>query len=241
MALFDLPYGLLSWLDEAAARLLSPLMRIVCWALITALLAMEIYRRSSPQHRLSRLKQEFRDTERNLNNYAGSLTEAWPLLGRLLGLSLQRIWLVVPATLLTGIPVLILLLWLSTTYGYRFPEPRESISVTVSNPGYQGRWEPQDSRRPGRALVTDGAGKVVLEFTPTAAVPVISKWRPWNLLLGNPAGYLPARAPIEAIQLSLPRQELIAAGPPWIRGWEFSFFGLLLLFGLLLKVVRGIE
>lgn len=241
MGLLDPPQSVLSWLDAGAAKILAPQARVACWALIGAVLATEIYRWSSPQRRLADLKLAFRDTERRLNEVPDSLQEAWPLIRQMLALSLKRIWLVVPATLWTGIPVLVLLLWMNASYGHRFPTPEETVAVEVSAPGYRGDWRRDVAHGTGVAEVTGPNGDIVARVSPAAAIPRIEKWRPWNLLIGNPAGYLPAGAPIERIEITFPSQELWPIGPDWIRGWEFTFLLLLFLFAMTFKKIRKIE
>lgn len=241
MGLLDPPQSVLSWLDASAAKMLAPQARVVCWALIGAVLATEIYRRFSPQHRLAELKLAFRDTERRLHEVSDSLSEAWPLIRQMLQLSLERLRLVVPATLWTGAPVLVLLLWMNASYGHRFPTPEESVAVAVSEPGYRGFWHRDTADDSGVAVVTGPSGAIVTRISPAAAIPRIEKWRPWNLLIGNPAGYLPAEAPIAGIEITFPRRELWPIGPDWIRGWEFTFLLLLFLFAMTFKKIRKIE
>lgn len=240
MGLLDPPQSVLSWLDAWAAKILAPQARVACWALIGAVLATEIYRWSSPQRRLADLKLEFRDTERRLNKAPESLREAWPLIRKMLRLSLERIWLVVPATLWTGIPILVLLLWMNASYGHRFPTPEETVAVEISEPGYRGDWR-RDAPGTGVAVVTGPTGDILARVSPAAAIPRIKKWRLWNLLIGNPAGYLPAAAPIEGIEISFPSQELLPIGPDWVRRWEFTFLLLLFLFAMTFKKIRKIE
>jgi hypothetical protein len=49
--------------------------------------------------------------------------------------------------------------------------------------------------------------------------------RHWlNVLVGNPAGYLPEQARTSSIRLHLPYREFIPIGPSWMRGWEAVYF-----------------
>lgn len=240
MGLLDLPHGLLARLDRAAGDLLPPLARILLWALLAALLTMELYRLLSPQERLATIKRQSREARQRLNAYAGTFAEAGPLINRVLTLALRHIRLVVPATLGTALPLLVLVVYLHTTYSYRFPEPGETAAITVSEPGYRGHWQTPRTGE-GRALVTDRSGAVVVDVAPRAPVPELAKWQYWNLLLGNPAGYLPAGAPIDHLMMQLPRRELLSSGPDWLRGWAPGFFLSMFLFALTFKMVRRIE
>ena len=43
----------------------------------------------------------------------------------------------------------------------------------------------------------------------------------WNVLLANPAGYLPDTAGALEITLQLPEMSLLEFGPGWLRHWLF--------------------
>jgi hypothetical protein len=74
-----------------------------------------------------------------------------------------------------------------------------------------------------------------------APVDRIEKRHWWNLLLGNPAGYLPAETAVDRIDLAMQRREVIALGPSWLRTWEPIFFAPLLLGALMLNLIRRVE
>ncbi len=242
MGLLNLPGPLLGWVDQGLASFLPPLVRLVLWSALASVLAMELYRLLSPQKRITAIKRDFQTAQHRLNTYDGPFEGARPLIGRVLGLAFRRVGLVLPATLAASLPLLMMIVWLDASYAYRFPEPRESVGGGVPAPGFAGRWEPSggESAQP-RAVVTDGNGEVVAEVALEAPIPLIHKWRAWNLLLGNPAGYLPGDAPVDRLTLALPRLEVQPFGPAWLRGWEPSFFLALVVFALLLKTVRRIE
>ncbi len=63
----------------------------------------------------------------------------------------------------------------------------------------------------------------------------VEKFGWFNWLIGNPAGYLPADAPVAHIHLELPRRQLLDLGPSWLRGWIFWYFLVALLVSLWLK------
>lgn len=240
MGLLDLPQPLFNWVDQALGVVLPPAVRLLLWAFLGALLAMEIYRLLSPQQRLTTLKQNFREAQRRLNAYDGPLDEAWPLITRPLVLALQRIGLVLPATLAASLPLLLIILWLDTSYAHRFPESLEAVRVEVHHSNYTGTLRTDASDQP-QLLLRNPEDGVFMEVPVTAPIPQLRKRQNWNLLLGNPAGYLPPYAPMEEVTLALPRREILPLGPDWLRGWEPLFFTAMILFALLLKRVRRIE
>jgi hypothetical protein len=87
-----------------------------------------------------------------------------------------------------------------------------------------------------RALeLVDSDGTVLLSLPTQAPVGAVHQRRWWNVLLGNPAGYLPSPGDVDAVSLALPRSEFLPFGPDWLRGWMAYFFGVVILLSLLLK------
>lgn len=240
MGLFDLPAPALAWIDHAMDAALPPLARLTLWAAVGALVSMELYRRISPQRRLRDLRAEIRAARQRLYAYDGDFAGARPLLGRMIGLSLTQIGLVAPATLGASLPLVVLVVWVSTAYGYAYPPTGTPVDVRIDRPEYRGRFVESTPYLPPRVVVVDAEGRPAVEPLVPAPAPVIHKRRWWNALIGNPAGYLPDDAPVGRVAIGLPKQELIPFGPPWLRGWEASFFAALALVSLVLKVNRQI-
>lgn len=240
MGLLNLPQPLFEWIDKALLGFLPPAARLLLWSIVAALLAMELYRLLSPQKRISAIKVEFREAQRSLNDYDGPFDGAWPLISRVLGLALRRVWLVLPATLAASLPLLMVIVWLDASYGHRFPTAQEQVAVEVPAEGLVGRLD-RTANQPPTAVVADASGTTVTEVMLKAPIPLLHKWQGWNLLLGNPAGYLPEDAPVDRVQLALPRLEVLSIGPDWLRGWEPTFFAALMIFAFLLKYLRRIE
>lgn len=240
MGIFDLPSPVLSWIDGQLMAFLPPVAKLLLWAAIAALGSMELYRVLSPQRRIRALEVALRDTQRSVGNHEGSFADGWWLIRAMLGLAFRRVLLVLPATLIASLPLLVLIVWLDSAYGSTFPPPGESISVVV--PGdFQGRWIAETEAAPPRAQVVDRTGKTVASISLAAPVPAVHKHRWWNVLIGNPAGYLQQDAPVDRIEIGLPRQEVLPFGPDWLRGWEVGFFVSLVVLAWIVKVVRRIE
>jgi hypothetical protein len=66
-------------------------------------------------------------------------------------------------------------------------------------------------------------------------VGAVHQRRWWNVLVGNPAGYLPGPGDVDAVELNLPRAEFLPFGPGWLRGWIGYFFGIVIVLSLALK------
>lgn len=239
MALLDLPSPVLTAIDGWLV-FLPPVARLVLWGGLGALLSMELYRLLSPQKRIAHIKQKLREVQVRLNDFDGPFEEAWIYIRRLLSLAVGRVLLVFPATLIASLPLLFLLVWADARFGESFPPPGETVSVSV--PGdFQGRWIGRDDGAEPVAEVTDTAGNRIAEISFPAPASTVHKWTWWNLLIGNPAGYLPESAPFDRVEVALPRQQFISVGPGWLRGWEPVFLLSTFLFALALKYVRRIE
>ncbi|MGK9165124.1 hypothetical protein KXR53_02445 [Inquilinus limosus] len=240
MGLFGLPSPLFAWVDKWLGAVLPPAPRLVLWAAFGAILSMELYRLLSPQRRITALKGELEDAKRRLSGHDGDLDDAWPLIGRMLSLALRRVGVVFPATIMASLPLLAVIIWIDSAYGRAFPRSGEPMSVEVGEP-YVGRWIGSVAAGPPRVQILNADGGVLADIAVNAPIPVLHKQHWWNLLVGNPAGYLDDASPVELVRLDFPRQEVLSLGPPWMRGWEFVFFLALIGFTLTFKHLRRIE
>lgn len=237
--LFDVPAPLLQWLDDRLTTIVPAPIAVGLWAAVGAVVCMELYRVVSPQSRINEVKQDAAAAQQALSSYDGEFQGAAPLIRRLLALSLKRVGIVVPATLVAAVPIVVLLVWLSNSYGHRFPRPDEQVAVDVPSP-LEARWIAGSVAEPSRVRAFEPDGRVILDLPVPAAVPVLHKRLWWNWLIGNPAGYLPDDAPFGEMRLHFPRRELLSAGPSWLRGWEAVFLPVLFIVALAYKSARRI-
>ncbi|HKJ94161.1 MAG TPA: hypothetical protein VKA32_00860 [Gammaproteobacteria bacterium] len=240
MGLLDYPAPVFSWLDAEFGAVLPPTARLVLWGVLGGILSMALYRWLSPQRRIAEGRRELADARRRLDHYDGDFSGAWPIMANLLrtaGVQVARTgW---PAVI-ASIPLLCLLLWLSTAYGYRYPESDSVPALRVTPaPGY-ANWVASTGQGPPGIEVADARGGVVT--VPLAApVPVLHHRHWWNALAGNPAGYLPGDSTTREVAIALPPRRYLPAGPAWLRGWELPFFLSLVMTSLVVKRVAHIE
>lgn len=239
MGLFDLPAPLFAWLDGALARILPDLLRVILWGAVGGIVSMLLFRALSRQQRLGELKREQRVVRESLDGYDGPMGEAWPLLGRMLGLSFRQVGLVLGPAIIASLPALSVIVWTSNEFGHRYPPARGSIQVSTLPDGLRADWS-RDSSAPG-VEVRDSDGELLEQVRLHAPVPVIHKRQWWNALIANPAGYLPDTSPVERLEIALPELELVPFGPAWLRTWEGVFFTALLVCSLALKFALRIE
>lgn len=238
MGLFDLPAPALTWLDMWFAAALPAVGRLVLWSVVAAVLTMALYWWLSPQQRIAEAKRRLAAAKGALDRFNGEFKDAWPLMRTMLSQALRQVGLVIGPALVAMVPVLCLIAWLSSTYGHRFPEAEAAIHVQTFPEAFSATLSaaPSTAAPHPRLLLTDGAGQVVHEQTLDAPVTTLHKRQWWNVLIGNPAGYLPDALGVERIDIALPRHQYLPFGPAWLRGWEAVFFVGLFITALTIKL-----
>lgn len=251
MGLFDLASPAVFAADDLL-WFLPPALRLTLWAVLTGLVGMALYRLISPQERLLKIKQRVRESRRALAAFDGDADEMLPVVMASLKSSFHHLGLTFGAALAASLPVLLLISPVAQRYSREFPEPGASVVATLTAAENEGwHWQPaQDGESPSWRIVWPDSGeKVTLSFRdreiatlpPTAPSPVIHTRLWWNWLFANPAGYLPADSPADALHLALPRQQFLGFGPNWMRGWEFLYFTVLIFASIGIKVLWRIE
>ena len=245
MGVFDLPAPLFTWADQVMSAFASPTIRLVLWALVAAVLSMGLYWLFSPQGKLTDIKTRALAARRDLNAFDGDFEDAWPLMRSMLGLSLRQLGMTTMPAVLASLPVLALIVWLGTAYGYRLPADGGVIGVQAT-PDVEASAEVQTAKNASpenapRLVVTGSGGDVISDISLAAPVPTIHKKQWWNTLFGNPLGYLPDDGEIEAIAFDLEAKEYLGFGPGWLRPWYVLFFTILVLGSLAIKMLWRIE
>lgn len=245
--LFDLPAPALTWLDARFSAVPEPI-RLLLWAAIAAGASMGVYAALSPQGRLREIKESIRLAQARVKAYEGDFGGSLPLLWSQVALSLRHVGMTLLPALAAGLPVLVLLPWLALRFGWLLPAPGAPVAVTVrpatavlgANPpalsgGEGGRWTLAWPEPGSPVTLRSGSDRELVRLPLKQPVPSLSPRARWNILFGNPAGYLPDDAGVEAVEIELPRRVVIAGAPQWLAGWEATFFGGMLVFALAIK------
>lgn len=250
MGLFDLPAPLFAWMDALLQAGVPVAGRLVLWGVVAGIASMALYRLISPQGRIAALKREAADARAALNAYDGAFAGAGPLMRRQFALSLRLIGVALGPAMLASLPVLCLIVWLSAAYGHSFP-PAGTAPPVRTDPAMSAHWIADtdtgtQSETPGaglapRIVVGDGPATDATTIVMKAPVPVLHPRRWWNMLIANPAGYVPEDFPVREIAIALPRQQILTLGPAWLRGWEATFFAALVIAALTVKIVFRIR
>lgn len=237
MGLLDLPAPLLNAVDGWLSALPVAL-RLALWGALCGAGSMALYRWVSPQQRIAEGKREQLAARRRLDAFDGPMADAGPLIREMLGSALRQVGRVTGPAVLASLPLLFILVWISTAYGYAFPEGAPSTATEPA--GIDVHWNDNSPNAP-RVELQEPGGDWKAAIVLTAPVPVVEKRHGWNLLVGNPAGYLPQDAPLQRLRIDLPAIECLPFGPAWLRGWEVTFFTSLLVVSLLLKRLLNIH
>jgi hypothetical protein len=252
MGVFDVASPLFSWVDGLMSGWLPDTLRLVLWAVVAAIASMALYRVTSNQARLSAIKAEMAALRQEIAAFDGPMSEMWGLVGRNLRLALRQLWVTFVPAVIASLPVIFLLVWVSNSFDARMPRPGEPVEVeAVARDGTaagglrwrgearaegEGRWIVAWPDPGQRRELLDADDRVLLTLPPPAPVGVVHQRRWWNVLLGNPAGYLPP-GPVDAVEIGLPTREYLPFGPSWLRGWIPLFFAVVIAVSLLLKIV----
>lgn len=249
----NFPFPVFDTLDGIFGFLPAAL-RVALFGGLSGALTMAVYRWSSNQERIRSYKEEMGRIRRALKAAADDLGETMRLSRANLGVSFRLLGTVTGPALLASLPILFVIVWVATRYGWETPPPASPVAITFE-PAREGVVvEPPDALKvageklflrwpaaPGEIRFRDGKGVIYAGPPPEPGNDVVHKPLWWNLLLGNEMGYLREDAAIEAIRFELAPRRLIPAGPGWLAGWEGIYFGSLLLTSLLLKIVFRID
>ena len=230
---FDLPAPLFDLVDRALAAAVPGVLRVTLYGLAISYLGMVLYARLSNQQRLRAVQRLTRRVRARLHDPDIEFDALLAASKRSLVLSLRHLGLVLLPSLVTLLPLLFVLPWLSNRFGSELPAPGTSLTwcvhpieravdVRIGNAVLddhgcvQAPW-------PERAMPITLRGETIAEAPWHGASGVLHARRWWNRLIGNPAGELPKTVGDLEIHVALPEQSLLGFGPAWLGQWLFWF------------------
>jgi hypothetical protein len=250
----DLPAPFFAFADRVLGEFLPPWSRLIVWGLAAGFTSTWLYRSFSHQDRIAAVKTEAAQAQAALLAYDGDFNGALPLIGRSLRLSMRHLLLTGGPALAAGLPVLLLFVWLSNAYGYREPAAGAAVTVRIEPANTQVKWYPAaESAGHGgtwriawpaagqQYRLSDAAGHLLVTLPLRAPIPEVQKFVWWNVLLGNPAGYLPAGARVRSVEVAYPAREFLHVGPEWLRGWELVCIIPAIIVSITFRVALGIH
>lgn len=255
MGIFDLLSPFFSWFDALLGQIISPILRLIFWGIVSSILSMWLYKLLSPQEKLAQNKIAVAETKKTLAKYDDDFEGALQLSQRLLGLSLKQVGLALGPAILASLPVVFLLVWLGGAYDYRLPAPKAMIDIQISPPAAEVQWQPADAQpglEPGEWQISwpnseeplslhDSTGQLIATFPLSKPVPILHQYQWWNILFANPAGYIPDQANLESVEIAIPENQYLNFGPDWMRSSIALFLIVVIICSLAIKFIFRIH
>ncbi len=249
LGLFDLLTPVFATVDWWLETVLMFELRLCLWAFLGAISSVLIYRLLSNQKKIDGVKSELKTAQKTLQEHEGDFSELKSLALTSIKLSLLRLRLTALPALLSVLPVIFILVFLSSKYDHVIPEAKQEINykITWEAPESVGdvEWTYPTDRQNTHALYwpTEGSknklqskdGFQLLEL-PATPVSMIHKKQWWNVLLANPAGYLSDDSPIKLIAFDLTAKKPGKYFSVLFDTWHWPYFILIFLFSVLLFV-----
>jgi len=151
----------------------------------------------------------------------------------------------IPA-LWASLPLVFVLVWLSNSYSYQIPSAGNIIQVRIEpfvplqedNGVYRSEGQTYSLTWPefGQIDLQELTGDFIISIPSSTPAPLIHKRKWWNILIGNPAGYIDESATITSVEFTIPPRELIDFGPHWLRSWLVFYFAALMAAAVAIKV-----
>jgi hypothetical protein len=241
MGFLDIPAPLFTAID-GALKSLPPLARLLIWAVVTAILSMYLYWLCSAQEKVGQAKERAIAARQKMAGYDGhEFGEMWPLAKESLASSGKHFLVVLGPAVLSSVPALMLIIWVSGQFSYTLPDAGTAVSVSAIPENElsvsEVSWPAADA--PAELLDSNGLSLLLLPLE--AAVPVVHKRLWWNSVIGNPNGYLSDDASVTEVHFELAPISYLSFGPGWVRGWELTYFLVLVICSLGIKVAFRIH
>lgn len=224
-------------------------LRICVYGVLCGVISVSIYAWISNQRRIAELKRKARDLRARvladdidhrelLRLTRSNLATSFRLLGRTF----------VPAVV-SALPVILAIEWISIHHSFDVPEPGERIRITAV-PHSSSLTAAPDNIEFGKQdemwlAVPDASGQILLcedgvevyagnPFDAPTAYLQKKKW--WNAVMPSRAGYLSADSTIQAVHFEFAKKLFFQNIPEWLATWHFSFFAALVITAVTLRL-----
>jgi len=249
MGFFDWLTPILNWFDDLISPVIPLTFILIIWALISALLGVLTFRKLCQFDRLTDTKTQLKSAQQTMIDHDGDFADLLPLAWQNIKLSLKRMGITLWPALTSIIPVMFILVFLSNRYDLQAPAQGMLVPYTVTAETEQGGepdwyWLNQDNMQKHKQLhwpektttLTLTNGDTEVFSAPFKPVGIIHKKHWWNLLIGNPAGYLSEDSPIKQITFEFPQKTV----PDWMQnylgGWLWFYLLVTVLFSVVLMI-----
>lgn len=228
-------------------------LRVCIWGIVAGLIAIMLYKVTSNQAKITTLKKDIKTILNQLLKEDNDESEFFSLTMKNLKYSFKLVVFSFIPAFLSTIPVIIIMLCVQTYHSYALPEGNGRILVTTTPEVESIKVEPAKivkttSKNNIKIVPSKETITITIKDEPVfegnvfdPPVSIIEKYQWWNILIGNPAGYISNSAPIEAITFHFKRKKLFNSPTNWVNGWELTFFLSVFVSTLLAKIILKIQ
>lgn len=247
-------FPLFNAVDALLVPWLPVLLRVLLWGALTGVATLLLYAWVSDQAGLAVLKQRAKDLRREMLDPSLDRDAYMRLTKENLTTSFRLLRKSFGPAMISSIPVLIVLVWLSTYYSYERPPAGADVAVDFVPKNDAMQVSPADAfvksgdgillrigAQPATVQFADAEGTVYEGAPDNPPTPVVHQRRWWNALLGNEAGYVRPNADVDEIHFGFPALNLFPSLPSWASTWELPFFVSLFVAALSIKIAFKIE
>lgn len=237
-------------MDAWLAGVLGPAWRVILYGLLASTLSMLTYRILSPQQRLKSLKIATSEVRTALARSGDDMQAVLRLSGRNLKIATAILALTFGPAMLSSIPTLIMAVWVYALFHYAHPALGVPVSAATEPSGHRVEFSVEDGvwvrrlpwQRPEDGVNIRVDGSTIFSGS-LGSVGYLGLHVPFWLddLDGLPTALLSPRAPVDAVVFRLPRLSLWPDLGGWAGHWEWTFFGAIALWSILLKSLLHIE
>lgn len=248
MGFFDILNPVFTGIETYCLSWIPAWARVALYGLVSGIATMLLYARFSNQDALTEGKRASKealsklrelDPEADFNVVLATMRKAMaePLK--------QAKTAAIPA-LWASLPLVFVLVWLDNSYSYQAPSAGSKIQALTEpfvplqegNGVHRAEGQTYSLTWPesGEIELKELTGDLIISIPASTQVPLIHKREWWNIIIGNPAGYIGESAPIISVAFAIPPRELIDFGPHWLRSWVVFYFAALMATAVAIKV-----
>ncbi len=122
-----------------------------------------------------------------------------------------------------------------------FPASAEVQWHPQAKSAEKGQWQISWPASDEQLWLRDATSQVITTFPLSEPVPILHKRQWWNVLFGNPIGYIPEGSILEKVEIALPENKYIKFGPEWMHSSEAVFLLVVVIGSLAIKLLFRIH
>ena len=248
MGFFDLLNPVFTGIEAYCLSWLPAWTRVALYGLGSGIVTMLLYAKLSNQDALADGKQASKEALTRLRELdpEAEFDVVLATMRKAIIEPLKHAKLAAGPALWASLPLVFILVWLDNSYSYEAPSAGSVIQV-LTEPFVPLQEGDGVHRSEGQAYAVTWpesgpielkglTGDLIVSIPATTHIPLIHKREWWNILIGNPAGYIDESAAITSVEITIPPGELINSGPHWLRSWLIFYFSALMATAIAIKV-----